>query len=340
MLVVRNIQESDIDLLYQLVGQAEKGLTTLKISKERLEERISDSLRAFSKPNAKPAGQPYVFVMEDTEKQRIVGTSAIYSKVGGFEPNYTYQIENKTKQCDELGVKRDFRVLHLKREHDGPTEIGSLFLAPDYWGKGLGRLLSLARFIFMADFPERFEKEVTAEMRGVVDENGKSALWSALGSHFFQIDYPKADTMTSESKKFIADLMPEYPIYVALLSKEAQDVIGEVHDNTRPALELLKQEGFEYRGVVDIFDGGPAVHCETKSIRTVRESKTGTVQEVVDSVQGTDRLLISNSKIEFRCCLGSVDWDAQNNATIDSELATALNLKVGDRLRTVAIKPS
>ena len=175
-------------------------------------------------------------------------------------------------------------------------------------------------------------------MRGVVDENGKSAMWSALGAHFFQIEYPKADTMTSESKKFIADLMPEYPIYVALLPQDAQDVIGKVHSNTRPALELLKQEGFEYRGVVDIFDGGPAVHCETQNIRTIRNSISGAVGEVVESVSDTERLLISNSKIEFCCCLGSVSWN-DNQATIDAKTAEALNLKVGDSIRTVTIKP-
>lgn len=346
MLVVRNIRECDIESLFQLVGQAEKGLTSLKVSRDSLVTRVSESLRAFANPTAKPAGQPYVFVMEDTVTQKIVGTSAIYSKVGGFQPNYTYQIETKVKQSEELGVKRGFSVLHLKREHDGPTEIGSLFLDPGYWGKGLGRLLSLARFIFMADFPSRFEKEVIAEMRGIVDENGRSPLWSALGAHFFQIEYPKADTLTSESKKFIADLMPEYPIYVTLLPEEAQKVIGKVHDNTRPALELLKQEGFEYRGVVDIFDGGPAVHCEITNIRTVRQSISGSVGNVVESVTGDNQLLISNSKIEFCCCLGHVNWHEQNDnqkddqkATIDTATAKALNLKVGDPLRTVTIKP-
>jgi len=339
MLVVRPIQNSDIEPLYQLIGQAEKGLTTLKISRERLQQRIENSIRAFNNPSAKPAGQPYVFVMEDLATKKIAGTSAIYAKVGGYEPNYTYQIETKTKTSTELGIKSNFRVLHLKKEHDGPTEIGSLFLAREYWGQGLGRLLSLSRFFFMADFPQRFESEVIAEMRGVVDEKGQSALWTALGARFFQIDYPKADTMTSENKKFIADLMPEYPIYVALLPPEAQTVIGQVHTNTLPALEMLEHEGFEFRGFVDIFDGGPAVHCQTKNIRSIRASRKGTVHKLVDSVQEGPRLLISNSNIQFRCCVGHAQWNDHGQATIETALADALNLKVGDDLRTAHLKP-
>ena len=339
MLVVRPIKNSDIVPLYQLIGQAEKGLTTLKISRDRLQQRIENSIRAFSNPSAKPAGQPYVFVMEDLATKKIAGTSAIYAKVGGYEPNYTYQIETKTKTSKELGISSNFRVLHLKKEHDGPTEIGSLFLAREYWGQGLGRLLSLARFVFMADFSQRFESEVIAEMRGVVDDKGQSALWTALGARFFQIDYPKADTMTSENKKFIADLMPEYPIYLTLLPPEARAVVGQVHRNTLPALELLEQEGFEFRGVVDIFDGGPAVHCSTKNIRSIRASRSGTVHKLVDSVQEGQRLLISNSNIQFRCCVGYAQWNDQGQATIDSRVATALNLSVGDSLRTVPLKP-
>ena len=47
-------------------------------------------------------------------------------------------------------------------------------------------------------------------------------------------------SLTGIGKKgFIADLMPKLPIYVNLLSKEAQAVIGEVHDNTRPALKSV-----------------------------------------------------------------------------------------------------
>src|SRR5690606_40386071 len=69
------------------------------------------------------------------------------------------------------------------------------------------------------------------------------------------------------------ELMPKLPIYVKLLPKEAQEVIGQVHENTRPALAMLQSEGFRFRGYVDIFDAGPTVESEIENIRSVRESK-------------------------------------------------------------------
>ncbi len=340
MLVVRNVLKSDLDSLYQLISQSELGLTTLKVSKEKLRARIEQALFAFQQESAKPLGQPYVFVMEDLSNGKIVGTSAIYSKVGGFEPFYSYRIETTIHQSAQLGVKKEIQVLHLHVEHNGPTEIGSLFLDPQYWGRGNGRLLSIARFLFMADFPERFESEVIAEMRGVVNEDGKSPLWTAVGSHFFQIDFPKAETLTSESKKFIADLMPRHPIYIPLLPLEAQQVIGQVHNNTQPALVMLEKEGFEFRDMVDIFDGGPALHCETAKIRAVRQSRSGTVNDILEKVVGGTRLLVSNSNIDYRCCLGDVLWQQENRAVIDEVTALRLKLHEGDPLRCVELKPA
>ena len=86
--------------------------------------------------------------------------------------------------------------------------------------------------------------------------------------------------MTSQSKKFIADLMPKHPIYIPLLPTEAREVIGKVHDNTRPALAVLEKEGFEFRNLVDIFDGGPTMHCSIDQIRAIRESQAGTVANI------------------------------------------------------------
>lgn len=338
MLIVRSVKSEDLDPLFELIQKSEYGLTTLKISKERLNERIEQAIFAFSQKKARPNGQPYVFVMEDLTSGGIVGTCAIYSKVGGFEPFYSYEIEKSVHHSDELGVHKEIEALHLRKEHNGPTEIGSLFLTPSYWGGGHGRLLSMSRFLFMADFPDRFEDEVIAEMRGVVHADGRSPLWSSLGSHFFQIGFPKAETLTAESKKFIADLMPSHPIYIPLLPEEAQLVIGRVHPNTEPALAMLRKEGFEFRNRVDIFDGGPTMHAVFDKIRVIRDSRGYTVGEIVREVGGTE-LMLSNSQLDFRCCLGRLAINENGAAVIDQVTALQLKLKVGDSLRAACLKP-
>ncbi len=339
MLIVRSVLESDLDSLFELIQRSEYGLTTLKVSKDELESRIERSLFAFKQKAAKPSGQPYVFVMEDLKLGKIVGTCSIYSKVGGFEPMYSYEIKQTIHRSEELNIEKKIDVLHLRAEHNGPTEIGSLFLSPDYWGGGHGRLLSMSRFLFMAEFKERFEPEIIAEMRGVVDHEGRSPFWAALGSYFFQIDFPKAETLTAKSKKFIADLMPHHPIYIPLLPDDAQAVIGQVHENTRPALAVLEKEGFEFRNLVDIFDGGPTIHCELEEIRAVRESRAGTVVSIDQVVADGTEQLLSNCRMDYRCCLGDTHWDG-DEVTIDQVSALRLHLKVGDKIRCVDLKAS
>jgi arginine N-succinyltransferase len=339
MLVVRPAQLDDLDDLFELIQLSELGLSTLKISKPRLEERIDESVRAFSKPDARPAGQPYVFVMEDLSRHAIVGTSAIYSKVGGFQPFYSYEIKTESKRSGSIGVAKEIPYLNLHTTHDGPTELGSLFLSPDYWGGGHGRLLSLSRFLFMADFPGRFEKETIAEMRGVVRSDGYSPLWNALGRHFFQIEYPRAETLTLESKKLIAELMPQHPIYIPLLPTEAQEVIGKVHEKTVPALKMLEQEGFVIQNFVDIFDGGPTVACETANIRSIRQSKVARIVAMSDPVPANVQL-VSNRLLDFRCVLGSVEPRGEGDVAIDKLTALRLELKLGDSVRYASLRPA
>jgi arginine N-succinyltransferase len=337
MLVVRPAEIDDLDPLFDLIQLSELGLSTLKISRDRLAERIEESVRAFSKKTARPNGQPYVFILEDLARHAIVGTSAIYSKVGGFQPFYSYEIRMESKRSGTIGVAREIPYLNLHTTHDGPTEIGSLFLHPDYWGSGHGRLLSLSRFLFVAEFPERFEKETIAEMRGVVRPDGWSPLWNALGSHFFQIEYPRAETLTLESKKLIAELMPQHPIYIPLLPREAQEVIGKVHEKTEPALRMLEEEGFVITNFVDIFDGGPTVQCRTDQIRSVRDSRIATVTELLDHVEGKP-MLVSSRQLEFRCVSGPVKELPDGSVAIDNLAALQLELKLGDSIRYVAAR--
>src|SRR5438046_10223693 len=116
-------------------------------------------------------------------------------------------------------------------------------------------------------------------MRGYVDQTGRSPFWEAVGRHFFEFDFYRADVLCGlGEKQFIADLMPRHPIYLPLLRPEVQAVVGRVHHDTEPALALLRAEGFEPVNEVDIFDAGPLVRANVDEIRTIRQARLSTVR--------------------------------------------------------------
>ncbi len=340
MLVIRPVMLSDLDQLLELTGSAGFGLTTLPRDPEYLRKRIVRSQRSFERMGDQPAGESYLFVLEDTQSGRVIGTSAIVSKVGGFEPFYAYKIESTVHESKFLGVRKEIRVLHLVAEHNGPCEIGSLMVAPQHRGASNGRLLSLSRFLFMAENPASFDPLVLAEMRGVVDGDGRSHFWDAVGKHFFEIDYPKADYLSVINKRFIADLMPKYPVYITLLPADAQAVIGRVHDQTRPALRLLEEEGFRFSGMVDMFDAGPLVTCPLQDVRVVRESRVAPIAEIVSEEVASEPLILTNGRRDFRACKGTLLHASGAGVRITSGCAEALGIRVGDSIRFAPLRSS
>lgn len=339
MLIMRPIQTDDLDQLVELASMTSFGLTSLPKDRQLLRRRIEESEHAFRKNPAKPGGELYLFVMEDVENHLLVGTSSIVSKIGGFEPFYAYRLETEFYESTMLNVKKKIQTLHLIREHNGPTEIGSLFLRPSHRHSGNGRLLALSRFLFMAQHRERFEETVIAEMRGVIDERGQSDFWDALGRKFFNIDFPDADYFSVVDKRFIAELMPTHPIYVALLSPAAQQVIGQVHGHTRPALNMLQNEGFQFADMVDIFEAGPIVSCHRDEIRAVRDAGIGEIAELSNSPMETPPFVISRTQDGFRAAMGALTAIDDKRVKLERRTAEALDVKVGDTVRYVTIHP-
>lgn len=340
MVIIRPVRMDDLDHLVGLAHRETFGLTSLPKDAQTLRKRIRESLQSFQKEVEQPAGELYVFVMEDLETSTVVGTSCIVAKIGGFQPFYMYRIETCVHQSETLGIRKEISILHLVREHSGPSEIGGLLLAPEYRRHGNGRLLSLFRFLFMVHYPQRFENTVIAEMRGVLDPEGNSPFWEALGRHFFDMDYPSADLLSAMDKKFIADLMPTCPIYIPLLPKSAQKVIGQVHEQTRPALKLLHDEGFQSMGMVDIFEAGPLVSCPLEQIRTVKESRSAAVRDLMPDTAEVPAHVIAAPGEEFRACMGTATIDPDGNATVNASAAQALRLNVGDRIRFAPLRPT
>jgi arginine N-succinyltransferase len=336
MQILRPIQQSDFESLKLIANESGHGFTSLPVDDNLLQEKIARSVNSFTKEVTTPYDEGYLFVLEDLESGEIIGTTAIEAAVGTQVPLYHYHLGKTVHHSSTLNVYNTVEILSMCNDYTGCSEICTLFLRENH-RKGLaGRFLSRIRFAFMADQSARFSDTVIAEMRGVSDAQGHSPFWQWLQEHFFSIEFPQADHLVGLGEKvFISELMPKYPIYANLLSKEAQNVIGQVHEKTKPALRLLQKEGFEHRGYVDLFDAGPTVEAKLNNIRTVQNSHVVKVK-IVDAIHSDKTYAISNKKLQgFKAAFtqnAQLDVQAQQ-LTLSKKEADALELENNDSVR-------
>ncbi|MFQ6022894.1 MAG: arginine N-succinyltransferase [Acidiferrobacterales bacterium] len=339
MIVIRPSTLDDLDALIGLGAEAGAGMTNLPRERELLEAKIQASIDGFAREigdSDKPGEESYLFMMEDSSAGKVVGCCGIIATVGLSRPFYSYRLVRLPHTSRELKRYDTLTVLQMVNEYRGAAEIGTLYLTPTYRKNGNGSFLSRSRFLFMAEFPQRFPELIMAEMRGMQDEQGRCVFWESVGRHFLDIDFSYADYLSAVGKyQFIADLMPKHPIYLRLLPKAARDVIGVPHEATRPALKLLEREGFRHEGCVDVFDAGPTIQCPLSEIHTVRESTRVAIHRIVKAVDSED-FIIANTQLEnFRMCRGNLRMQNNGKASIPRNVADALMLEVGDHLRFV-----
>ena len=338
MWLVRAVQLNDLDRLLDLIGLATQGLTSLQLDRDQLLDRVEQSVFAFGRSGRSPRGEPFVLVMVDSDTDELVGTSTVYAKTGGYQPFYAYRIISSEHRSEQLGIETTRYRLELERTHDGPTEIGSLFLRRKNRGQGRGRWLSMARFAVIASMPHRFADRIIAEMRGRAEEDGTVLFWEAVSGKFLPIDFSDADTHSTVCKQFIEELMPQYPIYLDLLPKPIREVIGQVHRETEPALSLLQSEGFRRTDQVDIFDGGPVVSCQTKEIKAVQRCREVTVLDVVDSIAPIRASgILASTKGGFTSVMRPMVIH-DGNVTIDVATASLLELEAGSTANYLSLE--
>jgi len=343
MLVIRPLQENDLDDLYTMALNAGKGLTTLPADRELLQRKINHARETFIQRCAPEAGL-YLFALEDTATGKAVGISGIQARVGLNEVFYNYRLSLTVNASKELGVHVRTPTLQLSNDMTDTSEICSLLLSEDYKGGGNGLLLSRCRFMYLDEFRKHFSEKVFAEMRGVSDGNGQSPLWDALGAKFFDMEFSEADKLSGlGNKAFIAELMPKYPIYVPMLPDSARAVLGRVHEKTVPALKMLQAEGFNFNGLVDIFDGGPVVEAFVHNIRTIRDSMNRYVlitrKPMNLDAPPAERAMVSNRSFrDFRVTTLPVRCIGLETVRMPPEVAESLQVQSGDPVRLAPLK--
>jgi arginine N-succinyltransferase len=193
----------------------------------------------------------------------------------------------------------------------------------------------------MANFPERFHRSVIAELRGVADAEGHSPFWRHVGQHFFHMPFPQADRLTmTTDKQFIADLMPQVPIYINLLAPEAQKVIGQPNETSAPAMKILLREGFQPNQTVDIFDAGPTLEASQEQIKTIVQNQHLVISALTHEKLNTpqDPYLLANTSLDFKATIGSIKIDHQQQSVIlHQETADLLQVKCGDSIRVISL---
>jgi arginine N-succinyltransferase len=336
MKIIRPIKSSDLDALVHMAKSAGAGFTSLPPVPDFLKKKIELSQKSFAARVERPGHERYMFVLEDTESGEVGGCCAIEAACGLDEAFYNYHVGLTVHASRVLKVYNKIPTLYLTNDLTGTSVLCSLYLRPEFRAGGAGKLLSKARFLFMANFPARFAEKVIAEMRGVSDEQGRSPFWEGLGRHFFSIDYSDAEHIVGMgNKSFIAELMPPHPIYAVLLAPEARAVMGKVHTHTAPALHLLEQENFRFQGHIDIFDGGPTVEAPLVEIRSIKRSRVAPFK-AGDAVEGGE-FLVSNTKLQdYRCALLPL-YPQGETVELPPDAVNALKLAPGDSVRMVGL---
>jgi len=332
---VRPAHAEDFAAIYEMAKLTGGGFTNLPPERATLVAKLARSEQSFSRVEDEQAGDMYMFVLEDPKAGMVRGTCQIFGQVGVIQPFYSYHISTLTQTSPELGKTFRNQLLTLTTDLEGSSEVGGLFLHPNARAGGWGALLARSRYLFMKLHRGRFGERTLAELRGVMDEAGQCPFWDGLAGRFFGMSFPEADEFNAvHGTRFIADLMPKTPIYVALLAESAQAVIGQPHTTGRPALKMLEAEGFYYERYIDIFDGGPTVIADTDEIRTIRESAYERVCEISDG--GRAKMLVAAGRLkDFRACFATGKRVPKKGICIDREAAELLGVDIGDQVLAV-----
>lgn len=337
MYIVRPVDYPDLPALERLAQQAGIGITNFPANRERLNDKIAASKRSLQLSVTEPGDESYLFVLEDTSTKDIVGVCGIDAMVGVDMPYYSYRIDEVVHASPQLQIHNRISALFLCHDYAGTSRLIALIVDKAHQNEVTLSLLSRARLLFIAKHPERFTKRLFAELRGESDKQGFSPFWNALGKHFFTMDFQKADYLSGVSNKhFIGELMPRYPIYVPTLPEEAQEVIGVIHEESANSADILLNEGFVFRGYVDIFDAGPTIEARTENVYTVSQQRVGKALIHPNTQEGAIHLISTGHLEDFRVT-AAIAEPQMAGLSIDKATQQRLQVSSGSHIQWVAL---
>ena len=334
--ILRPATPVDLQPIYEMAKRTGGGFTNLPPERKTLTAKLERSAAAFGREDDIVRDDLFVFVLENTATGEVRGTCQIFSQVGQKWPFYSYRLGTMTQHSEELDRTFRAEMLSLSTDLEGSTEVGGLYLHPAERSGGLGMLIARSRYLFIRNHRARFAEKILAELRGVIDEAGGSPFWDGVAGRFFGMSFQEADEFNgSRGNQFIADLMPNHPVYTAMLPESARAVIGVPHPTGRAAMRMLENEGFTWERYVDIFDGGPTMTARTDSVKSIKEAEDSKIVALTQGEQGEKILAAFGKNAAFRSAYGWVER-REGGIALNGECAALLGVKEGDTVTHIS----
>jgi arginine N-succinyltransferase len=333
--LLRSAREDDLDDFLRIAAASATGITTLPEDRAQLADRLARSVQAGASADEPSGEEIHLFVLEHAG--RIVGTSGIAASAGFADRFYSFRNEMVVQTSPALAASNRIHTLHLCHDLTGHTLLTSFYIEPEYEATLAPQLLSRARLLYIAEHSARFSDRIASESPGLADDTGRCPFWDAVGRRFFAMDYPQVERLAGgRSKRFIAELMPQSPIYVPLLPPEAQWAIGQLHPVAELPFSILEDEGFDSETYIDIFDGGATVDARVAMLKTVKAARHAAVSTAPPAPAAADggpwHLVANRERGDFRAVVRRLDpgtWAVTLDAAACGQLGLGGAANVG-----------
>ena len=289
----RPIVSADAPAMLKLVQQSSGGLSSLQPRLAFLKDYIVTSEKSFSGTMSLEEPHKYLLGLFEGRTGRLIGCAAVKTQIGRDTPFINFDIKGDgLDQC-----------LQASSRFTGATEVGSLFLHPDYRADGLGRYLAKVRYLLIASEPWRFGDSVIAELRGICGAAG-SPLYDHLFEYKLERSFLEADAeYYDRNPDTLGDIVPIGCIDTFDMPLEVKASLGQPHPSGIGAMRLLQDEGFIFSGTIDLFDAGPIMSAHRDTIRTIMNAKVSKISASPSGAQGSTTLIASGKVADFRAIL-------------------------------------
>ena len=320
--IIRPIKTKDAESLLSLVVKSSGGLSSLQPRLNFLKDYIKSSEKSFSQKHNSDQPCKYLLGMYEGVGGKLIGCAAVKTKTGINTPFINFDILG---EGDDQHLKASSRFM-------GSTEVGSLYLDPDYRSLGLGSYLARVRYLLMATQPWRFDDCVIAELRGICGIDG-SPLYDHIFKDKLEKNFMEADTeYFDRNPKSLGDIVPIGKLNTCDMPINVRASLGQPNASGQAAMRLLQSEGFIFTGTVDLFDGGPIMSVHRDTIRTIMNSKVLKAKRQEKIKGGVYSIVTSGDFNNFRAVITKTKLN-DDKVNISFEAFDSLNLQKNNTVR-------